>query len=73
MPASAASQDNMPSQSPKLLDQLRDRIRLKHYSMRTKQAYLQWVKRYIYFHDKRHPAVMGKVEAFLIPLAVDRS
>ncbi|MEW5769297.1 MAG: integron integrase [Pseudomonadota bacterium] len=53
---------------------LRDRIRVKHYSMRTEQAYLHWVKRYIYFHGKRHPAEMGKpeVEAFLTSLAVER-
>jgi integron integrase len=68
------SQDSL-SQSPKLLDQLRDRIRLKHYSLRTEQAYLQWVKRYILFHGKRHPKSMGKaeVEAFLTSLAVERN
>ncbi|TCJ12765.1 hypothetical protein EZJ19_11010 [Parasulfuritortus cantonensis] len=38
-----------PDHAPRLLDQLRDRIRLKHYSLRTEQAYLQWVKRYILF------------------------
>ncbi len=63
------------SQSPKLLDQLRDRIRLKHYSMRTEQAYVQWVKRYLFYHGMRHPKEMGKpeVEAFLTALAVDRN
>ncbi len=39
---------------PKLLDQVRERIRLKHYSLRTEQAYVPWVKRYIIFHGKRH-------------------
>lgn len=60
---------------PKLLDQLRERIRLKHYSLRTEQAYVQWVRRYIFFHGKRHPAEMGKaeVEAFLTSLAVERN
>lgn len=60
---------------PRLLDQLRDRIRLKHYSRRTELAYVQWVKRYIHFHGKRHPAELGKaeVEAFLTSLAVDRN
>ncbi len=69
------SKDTGTSTPPKLLDQLRDRIRLKHYSLRTEQAYLQWAKRYIYFHGKRHPADMGKeeVEAFLTSLAVDRN
>jgi integron integrase len=56
----------------KLLDQVRDAIRLKHYSYRTEQAYVGWIKRYIRFHDVRHPAEMGaaEVEAFLIHLAV---
>jgi hypothetical protein len=51
----------------KLLDQVRDAIRLKHYSIRTEQAYIGWIKRYIFFHDVRHPAEMGtaEVEAFL--------
>lgn len=59
---------------PKLLDQLRDRIRLKHYSRRTEDAYLQWVKRYILYHNKTHPQEMGKpeIEAFLTYLAVER-
>jgi integron integrase len=64
-----------PDHAPKLLDQLRNRIRLKHYSLRTEQAYLQWVKRYILFHGKRHPADLGKeeIESFLTSLAVDRN
>ena len=63
-----------PTRSPKLFDQIRDRLRLKHYSLRTEQAYVQWAKRYIFFHGKRHPAEMGKpeIEAFLTSLAVDR-
>jgi len=40
----------------KLLAQVRDAIRLKHYSYRTEQAYVGWIKRYIYFHDVRHPS-----------------
>lgn len=60
---------------PKLLDQVRDRVRLKHYSLRTEQAYLGWIKRYIIFHNKRHPAEMGKLEleSFLTALAVERN
>ena len=56
----------------RLLDQLRDRIRLKHYSIRTEQTYIDWVRRFILFHGKRHPAEMGKLEleAFLTDLAV---
>jgi hypothetical protein len=58
-------------QGPKLLDQLRDRIRVKHYSIRTETQYVQWVRRFILFHGKRHPREMGagKVEAFLSHLA----
>jgi len=60
---------------PKLLDQVRDRLRLKHYSLRTEQAYVGWIRRYIIFHGKRHPAEMGKpeLESFLTSLAVQRN
>jgi site-specific recombinase XerD len=56
---------------PKLLDQVRTTIRLKHYSIRTEQAYMDWIKRFILFHHKRHPAAMGleEVRAFLSHLA----
>lgn len=59
---------------PKLLDQVRDAIRVKHYSIRTEQAYLHWVRSYILFHKKRHPAEMAEAEIsqFLTHLAVDR-
>lgn len=40
--------------SPKLLDQMHGKIRLKHYSIRTEQTYADWIKRYIFFHDKWH-------------------
>jgi hypothetical protein len=58
---------------PKLLDQVRRLIRAKHYSLQTERAYVFWIKRYILFHGKRHPADMGKVEveAFLSHLATD--
>ena len=63
----------MPSK-PKLLDQVRHAIRLKNYSYRTEQTYVQWIRRFILYHDKRHPQEMGKaeVEAFLTHLAVER-
>jgi integrase len=63
-----------PSHRPRLLDQVRERIRLKHYSIRTEKTYLAWVRRFILFHDKRHPRDLGKseVEAFLTYLAVER-
>lgn len=56
---------------PKLLDQVRNAIRLKHYSIRTEQAYIDWIKRFILFHRKRHPVEMGEAEvtAFLTHLA----
>ncbi|HNV89126.1 MAG TPA: integron integrase [Methylotenera sp.] len=62
----------MASQSP-FLDSVRNKIRLKHYSIRTEEAYVQWVKRFILFHGKRHPGELGapEVEAFLTHLAVD--
>lgn len=58
---------------PKLLDQVRDRIRVKHYSIRTETQYVQWTKRFILFHGKRHPRDMGpkEIEAFLTHLAVE--
>lgn len=54
-----------------LLEQVRQKIRRKHYSLRTEQAYLDWIKRFILHHGKRHPAQMGagEVEAFLTHLA----
>jgi hypothetical protein len=57
---------------PRLLEQVRDAIRVRHYSIRTEQAYTGWIRRFILFHGKRHPAEMGKleVEAFLTHLAV---
>ncbi len=65
----------MEQRPKKLLDQVRDVIRLKHYSIRTEQAYIDWIKRYILFHDKRHPQEMDyrEIEAFLTHLAVDQN
>jgi integron integrase len=61
-------------QGKKLLDQVRDQLRLKHYSYRTEQSYVQWITRYILFHNKRHPVEMGEdeIRAFLVHLAVDK-
>ena len=62
-------------QKPKLLDQVRQIIRLKHYSIRTERAYVDWIKRFILFHSKRHPNDMGasEVQAFLTYLAVEKN
>src|SRR5213079_2511868 len=59
--------------SPKLLDRVRWHLRVKRYSIRTEQAYVDWIRRYILFHRKRHPDEMGEPEiaAFLSHLAVD--
>jgi len=63
------------SAPPKLLDQVRARLRVKHYSIRTERSYVDWIKRFILFHGKRHPKDMGapELEAFLSHLAVDRN
>lgn len=63
----------MEQRPKKLLDQVRDAIRLKHYSYRTEETYVQWIRRYILFHNKRHPKEMGRseIEAFLTHLAVN--
>ncbi len=60
-------------QKPKLLDQVRQAIRTRHYSLRTEEAYVQWIKRFILFHHKRHPKDMGadEVTQFLSDLAVN--
>ncbi|HSB68085.1 MAG TPA: integron integrase, partial [Candidatus Methylomirabilis sp.] len=66
---------NSPSapQQPKLLDRVRLAIRAHHYSPRTEDAYLGWIKRYIFFHGKRHPEEMGaqEITRFLSSLALD--
>ena len=63
-----------PLRSVKVLDQLRERIRYLHYSLRTEQAYVNWVRAFIRFHGVRHPATLGgsEVEAFLSWLANER-
>ena len=71
MPPSIAA--SFSPDKPKLLDQVRDVIRRKHFSIRTEQAYTDWIKRYILFHRKRHPRDMGEEEVgeFLTHLARD--
>jgi hypothetical protein len=58
---------------PRLLDRVRQAIATRHYSRRTEKAYVHWIKRYVFFHGKRHPVEMGaaEVSAFLTALAVD--
>lgn len=59
----------------KLLDQVRDTLRTKHYSYRTEQSYIDWIRRYILFHNKRHPMEMGgdEIKQFITYLAVERN
>jgi integron integrase len=63
-----------PAQPKKLLDQARDKIRFKHYSLSTENTYLSWIKQFILYHGKRHPVDMGaaEVEKFLTYLATKR-
>ena len=58
----------------RLLDCVRDAIRSRHYSLRTEQSYIHWIRRFILFHKKRHPENMGEKEitSFLTDLAVNR-
>jgi len=51
------------SPAPKLLDQVREKIRFKHYSLSTENTYVSWIRQYIVFHGKRHPAGMGAAAA----------
>jgi hypothetical protein len=64
-----------PRNKPKLLDQVRGVIRRKQYSIRTKQAYVDWIRRFVLYHNKRHPKEMGEqqVAEFLTHLARDRN
>ncbi|HEX9081229.1 MAG TPA: integron integrase [Holophagaceae bacterium] len=64
----------METDRPRLLDRVREALRVRHYSLRTEAAYVDWARRYILFHGKRHPEVMGaaEVQSFLSHLATDR-
>ena len=66
--------DTTPPRQPKLLERMRFHLRTRHYSIRTEEAYVDWARRFIVFHGKRHPGDMGaaEVEAFLSHLAVER-
>jgi hypothetical protein len=63
----------LPGNKPKLLDQVRDVIRRKHFSLRTERIYCDWIRRFILYHKKRHPLEMGETEItdFLTHLARD--
>lgn len=67
-------QENGDPEPPRLLEQFRQSLRVRNYSLRTEEAYLDWARRFILFHGKRHPKDMGapEVQAFLTHLAVER-
>ena len=70
-------ENSLPSfpKGKKLLEQVRDVIRVKHYSLRTEKTYIDWIRRYILFHNKRHPEDMGaaEIQAFITHLATERT
>jgi hypothetical protein len=72
--ASEPREEFIPNPKLKLLDQLSEVMRLKHYSLRTEQTYREWIKRFIFFHGKRHSRDLGtfQVERFLSDLSVTR-
>jgi integron integrase len=72
-PAGPTAKPTSSPQKPKLLDQVRQAIRTRHLSPHTEQAYIGWIKRFIFFHNKRHPAEMAEAEIgnFLSNLATD--
>jgi integron integrase len=65
----------MKPEQPRLLDRIRMAVRTRHYSIRTEEAYVTWVRRYILFHGKKHPSAMGaeEINAFLTHLAVEKN
>ena len=71
---SPASKSGRGARKPRLLEQVRRAMRVRHLSLRTEKAYVQWIRRFILFQGKRHPAGMGSEEivAFLTHLAVQR-
>jgi integron integrase len=73
-PSAAVGEAQFDAPAPKLLDALRRAIRVRHYAVRTEEAYVQWVRRFILFHNKCHPKELGaqEVSAFLTHLAVNR-
>ncbi len=74
LPTSSIRAHGLPAPpKPRLLDRVRQALRARHMSRRTEEAYVAWIRRFIFFHDKRHPAEMGAAEVtkFLTSLAVD--
>ncbi len=61
-------------QNPKLLDQVREHLRVKHYSIHTERVYVEWIKRFILYHNKQHPKDLGatEIQRYLTYLAIDK-
>ena len=74
IPSTAPDYASGQTRHPGLLEKVRECLRVRHYSLRTEEAYLGWIRRFVWFHGKRHPRDMGtaEVEAFLTDLAVKR-
>jgi integrase len=74
MDATASAGTPASAVAPRLLDRVREAVRVRHYSRRTEEAYVGWVRRYVRYHGLRHPQVLGapEVEAFLTHLATER-
>src|SRR6476469_8347074 len=74
MPLPEMRSANSAHPKPKLLDQVRETIRRKHYSLRTESTYIDWINCYIFFHQKRRPKDMdaAEIEQFLNHLAVEK-
>ena len=60
------------SKKPKLLDQVRHVIRVKHYGLTTEESYINWIKRFIFFHNKKHPIEMGEKEIGEFSIALEQ-
>src|SRR6185437_3763417 len=75
LPEIGAPAPEPPPSPPRLLDQMRENIRLRHYSLRTERSYMDWVRRYVRFHGLKHPRELGAehVTAFLSSLANQRN
>jgi hypothetical protein len=72
-PVPSGGPEDARSVEPRLLDRVRGAIRARHYSARTERAYVGWIKRYIFFHQKRNPAEMGAIQVGQFLSALGRS
>jgi len=73
-PVDGPSDRNPAARAPRLLDRVRTVLRARHYSPRTEEAYVHWIRRFIFFHEKRHPSELAEpdIQRFLSALATER-